>query len=125
MLQTKLPKTPESAAAARRLIDEVGAPLDAEAKATAHLLVTELVANAVRHVADDGDVGVEIRMDERDGRLYVAIVDPGTGFEFRPRTADSPKGGGWGLHLLDVLSDRWGMQGGRVWFELRPHAATA
>jgi anti-sigma regulatory factor (Ser/Thr protein kinase) len=124
MLRTQLPKSPESAAAARRMIDEVGAHLDPEARATAHLLVTELVANAVRHVTDDGDVGIEIRCDD-GGKLYVAIVDPGTGFEYRPRAHDAPKGGGWGLHLVDVLSDRWGIQGGRVWFELRAHTAAA
>lgn len=103
------------------MIDKVGAHLDADARATAHLLVTELVANAVRHVGATGDVGIEIRCDD-DSNLYVAIVDPGTGFEYRPRTEESPKGGGWGLHLVDVLSDRWGMQGGRVWFELGAHA---
>lgn len=83
------------------------------------LLVSELVANAVRHVDHDGDI--RIHLDIRAGSLRVEVSDPGSGFVPRARTDDSPLGSGWGLHLVAELSDRWGVDHTgptRVWFEI-------
>jgi anti-sigma regulatory factor (Ser/Thr protein kinase) len=112
----RLPKRPEAAAQARRTIDGVCCALDDDARHTAHLLVTEVVANAVRHVGGDGDIGLAI--DLHADRLHVEVTDSGPGFEYRPRSLDAPLDGGWGLHFLATLSERWGAQGGRVWFDL-------
>ena len=51
------------------------------------------------------------------GRTDIA----GTGFEPCPRQAEATKPGGWGLFLVEKLSDRWGVarnQLTRVWFEI-------
>jgi hypothetical protein len=53
----------------------------------------------------------------------VRLSDPGTGFEVhQPDPPSSGSAGGYGLVLLDRLSDRWGVQrenGFSVWFEVQ------
>jgi len=117
---SKLPKEPGSAAAARRVLDQLDGHVDREKLETARLLVTEVVTNAVRHVAREGQIDLNVAL--RDDALRVEVLDPGGGgFVPRRRGPDSPMDGKWGLHFLEVLSDRWGIDSGhrtRVWFEL-------
>ena len=49
-----------------------------------------------------------------------AVSDEGPGFEAALHAVKHPRSGGWGLHLLDSLAERWGMaeSSTRVWFEL-------
>jgi signal transduction histidine kinase len=122
MQEHLLPKRPEAAAQARRAIDGLPVELHPDARSTAHLLVTEVVANAVRHAPGDEDIALALGI-ARD-RLHIEVLDHGPGFEYRRRRPDSPLGGGWGLHFLAVLSAEWGAGGGRVWFEL-PLGTTA
>jgi anti-sigma regulatory factor (Ser/Thr protein kinase) len=115
-----LPKAPGSAAAARRVLDRLSGCLDADRLADARLLVSELIANAVEHVAEDGEI--ELRIDLDRERLRVEVLDPGPGFTPVPRRADDPKDSGWGLHFTAEVSDRWAADTegrGRVWFELK------
>ena len=93
---------------------------DAGAFYDASLCVSELVTNAVLHAAIGGDA--ELRLDvelDGDGKLRVQVIDPGRGF-----TPPEPTPGddsGWGLFLVDRLSDRWGVREGDgtcVWFEM-------
>ena len=84
------------------------------------LLVSELVTNSVRH---SGAAGARVRLDVTSlGRtVRVEVSDGGAGFEPRPRTKAQDEVGGWGLHLVDSIAARWGVQTGRrtrVWFEL-------
>ncbi len=120
---SSLPKTPEAAAQARRALEQLGGQLPPEQLDTARLLVTEVVTNAVRHVKRDGQIDLNVAL--RDDALRVEVLDPGTGFVPRRRGADSPIDGHWGLHFLEVLSDRWGIDSTgrtRVWFELAREA---
>ena len=85
----------------------------------ARLLLSEIVANAVEHVREDGDIEVRIRL--QDGVLRVEVLDPGPGFTYQPRTADSGNESGWGLHFAGLVADRWAADRdgrARVWFEL-------
>lgn len=113
-----LPYSSSAPAKARQLIDQMDC-LRPGVALNARLLVSELVANAVRHATRGGEIGMHVAVV--GDSLRVEVVDPGAGFIPRPRTADSPLGGGWGLHLVDELSDRWGVESGgptRVWFEI-------
>jgi anti-sigma regulatory factor (Ser/Thr protein kinase) len=123
-LTGQLPKEPHAAAEARRLLDQLAGEVDDARLETARLLVTEVVTNAVRHVRRDGPI--DLRLAVRDDALRVEVVDPGSGFVPRRRGPDSPMDGKWGLHFLEVLSDRWGIETDdrtRVWFELAPATA--
>jgi anti-sigma regulatory factor (Ser/Thr protein kinase) len=114
-----LPKSASSAGRARRLLDRLEGQVDPRALANAHLLVSELIANAVEHVAEDGQVGLQITLD--DGMLRVEVSDPGPGFTPMPRGPGAPEDSGWGLHFMRLLADRWAAESDgttRVWFEL-------
>ena len=119
-----LPKSPASAARARRALDRLAGEFPRDVLADARLLVSELIANAVEHVQGGESIG--LRIETRDGVLRVEVRDPGQGFTFQPRRPGSPLDSGWGLHFLDLLADRWDadvQDESRVWFELGTAAA--
>jgi anti-sigma regulatory factor (Ser/Thr protein kinase) len=121
---SQLPKQADAAAIARRVLDEFDGRIDPAKLETARLLVTEVVTNAVRHVKREGPIDLCLALSE--DALRVEVVDPGQGFVPRRRGPDSPLDGNWGLHFLEVLSDRWGIESDertRVWFELTREAA--
>jgi two-component sensor histidine kinase len=80
------------------------------------LLVTELVTNAIRHA---GAPTVELCVDLGSASVRVEVANAGGGFQARPR---SDQDSGWGLFLVDRLSNRWGVDDDpghqRVWFEI-------
>jgi len=87
----------------------------------AMLVVTELVANAVRH--GGGCVGVDVRVHERTVELGVT-----DGSSVLPSRRDATEDGGRGLLIVERLSAAWGTGdhhgGKRVWARLLPHPAT-
>jgi anti-sigma regulatory factor (Ser/Thr protein kinase) len=114
-----LPKVPGSAAEARRALDRLAGEIDDRRLSDARLLVSELIANAVEHVAEAGEIELRVDVDAR--RLRVEVLDPGPGFTPVPRGAGAPKDSGWGLHFIAQVADRWAVDvegGARVWFEL-------
>ena len=86
---------------ARRFLDASRDEVSERTLENARLLVSELVANAVEHVHEDGEI--ELRVALADGVLRVEVLDPGPGFTPRPRPPDSDRG--WGLHFIDRLAD--------------------
>ena len=109
---------------ARRAVrEELAGALPKRTLADVELLVSELATNSVRH-AGCGE-GAELAMEaavEAD-LVRVRLSDGGDGFdEHTPRPPASGSAGGYGLVLLDRLSDRWGVQkegGFSVWFEVQ------
>jgi anti-sigma regulatory factor (Ser/Thr protein kinase) len=85
------------------------------------LLVSEVVSNAVLHSRAPTAAPIEFRAShEQQGTIRVAVTDRGEGFTPTVR-ARLPYGGGYGLHFLEQVSRRWGVDrtgGTRVWFEL-------
>jgi anti-sigma regulatory factor (Ser/Thr protein kinase) len=79
----------------------------------ARLLVSELATNAVRH----GVGRIELRVTRTPTGLRFTVGDEG-GRHPTPRTPGDD--GGFGLHLVDDLSDRWGhgTEGTSVWFDV-------
>ena len=90
--------------------------------ADVELLVSELATNSVRHAGcgDADELSLEAKVEP--DRVRVRMFDPGSGFdEHTPAPPATGSEGGYGLVLLDRLSDRWGIQrDGRfsVWFEI-------
>ncbi len=108
-------------AEARRALEPLEPHLDPNTFGTLTLLVSELVTNSVRHGQAEESDELELSVRASREKIRVEVADGGAGFEASPRAEGQDKGSGWGLHLLETLSDRWGTeQNGRmrVWFEL-------
>jgi anti-sigma regulatory factor (Ser/Thr protein kinase) len=111
---------PDAAATARGALARLRADLDPPLMETLRLLVTELVTNSVRHASADT---VNLRVTVKTASVFTEVRDQGPGFD--PSTTGTPRDdrSGWGLFLVERLSDRWGTardtDGTRVWFELR------
>jgi anti-sigma regulatory factor (Ser/Thr protein kinase) len=105
---------------ARLAVRERLSPYLSDAKlGDAVLLTSELVTNAVRHahLGESDEIRLEVTTEPHAVR--VTVIDEGPGFDpdgARPHRDT----GGWGLKLVDALSDRWGTQAAPhgVWFEL-------
>jgi anti-sigma regulatory factor (Ser/Thr protein kinase) len=103
--------------------DELKDALPRRRLADVELIVSELATNSVRHsgCGDADELSLEANVEA--DRVRVRLFDPGKGFDAHtPRPPSSGSAGGYGLVLLDRLSDRWGVQrNGRfsVWFEVQ------
>jgi anti-sigma regulatory factor (Ser/Thr protein kinase) len=116
MISLTLPRSFDAAGLARCAIAPLGAGLTADRRADLNLLVSELVNNAVVH----GSGRIELQLERRGDAVWAQVSDEGPGFEAALHAVKHPRSGGWGLHLLDALAERWGMaeSSTRVWFEL-------
>jgi anti-sigma regulatory factor (Ser/Thr protein kinase) len=110
-------------AAARRVVVEcLDRRVVACALENAQLLVSELVTNSLRHSGapmDEVVVSVELMPD----RFRVGVQDSGSDAVIAARPADLETGGGFGLNLVRMLSERWGVErlsggGTQVWAQL-------
>jgi anti-sigma regulatory factor (Ser/Thr protein kinase) len=116
-LTVELPRNPEAPSLARRALADMGGALDPARLPDVRLLVSELVTNSVKY-GGEGPVRLEVSADAE--RIRAVIIDQGTGFTPKKRDGDLQKVGGWGLHLTERLTDRWGAHEGstHVWFEI-------
>ncbi len=118
ILDVDLHRDAKAPARARRAVERVGDAIDPDLQPDVLLLVSELVTNSVKY-GDDGDLKLQIEA-RGPRKLRVEVIDQGGGFV--PQARDRPVGepGGWGLHLVESLADRWGVYEGstHVWFEI-------
>ncbi|MFN2617823.1 MAG: ATP-binding protein [Thermoleophilaceae bacterium] len=116
----RLPAGPEAASEGRAALMRLRADLDKPLLETLRLLVTELIANSVRH-ASANTVGLRALVGESG--VWVEVTDEGPGFDPRDHDHTVSDDSGWGLFLVERLADRWGVRrdgdSTRVWFELR------
>jgi phosphoserine phosphatase RsbU/P len=88
----------------------------------AALLLTELVANGVRHGGADEASELHLRFEGRPPALRVEVANPDHApTRIGPRQPDMVGGGGLGLHIVDRVASRWGVHEQprtAVWFEL-------
>jgi anti-sigma regulatory factor (Ser/Thr protein kinase) len=113
-----IPRDPTAPGEARRAIERLNDRIAPDVVPDVKLLVSELITNSVKY---GGNGEVTLRIDTASPRkLRVEVIDQGVGFV--PVARDRPKTevGGWGLHLVQTLSDRWGVYEGstHVWFEI-------
>lgn len=101
-----LPREPESAATARRLVRDACAAWWLESLADdAALVVSELVANAVQHARRES---IRVRVERTAPATVVVVVSD---FDRRPPVPRAPHDedeDGRGLALVEVLAADWG-----------------
>jgi DNA-binding transcriptional MerR regulator len=118
-LDVTLAATTRAPEAARRALEQLQAELSDEQHFNLRLLVSELVANAVRHAKGDEDATLRVTARVGADRVHIEVSDQGDGFDWKARPRSN---GGRGLPLVAALADRWGLtfEGGTTaWFELR------
>jgi anti-sigma regulatory factor (Ser/Thr protein kinase) len=110
---------PDAASVARRYLSRLRGDLDPPLMETMRLLVTELIANSVKHAAADS---VELKVLVGHSAVWIEVLDEGPGFQPSARTSNSRVDSGWGLFLVERLANRWGVvregDATKVWFEL-------
>jgi anti-sigma regulatory factor (Ser/Thr protein kinase) len=90
----------------------------------AQLIVSELVTNSVRHSGGSADEVVIVRVQLTSAAVRLEVEDSGIGGVIAPRRPDVEGGGGFGLNVVQTLSERWGLERvagtrTRVWAQLR------
>lgn len=110
----------EGPALARRIVaDELSELVSDRVLEDVQLMVSELVTNGIVHGAAQSDpVMLDLYLN---GHIRCCVHDHGARFATRVRTDRGSDGaGGWGLQVVEQLSDLWGMQCSpqrtEVWF---------
>lgn len=126
-IDLKLDCEPDAPRRARAEIRQAtrGRMPDAES-ATATLLTSELVTNAIIHPKQRRNATIGLRITAYQDRLRVEVTDAGAGFMCPKAPVRRPEIGGNGLLFVDRLASRWGTtrhghpprQSFCVWFEL-------
>lgn len=123
-----LSAVPASAATARRFITDIcnAGKLGEHTCATAALLVSELVTNAIRY----GSSRAVLEATAPGGVLRVAVRDDNPDLPVLGEHPSITAENGRGLLLVSTLADSWGIEdvdgaGKAVWFELALEADPA
>ena len=110
--------------AARRVVaDRLAERVSPAMRDDAQLVVSELVTNSLTHSGASVGEGVVVRIELTSSMLRLEVEDAGRGGMIGPRAANVETGGGFGLNLVQALSERWGVErvaagGTRVWAQL-------
>lgn len=116
-LRLDIPRDARAPGRARAALEELNGFPEGQLAPT-KLLVSELITNSVKYGAD-GPVRLVVR-GEDSGRTRIEVIDRGVGFIPTARDRPATEVGGWGLHMVEALADRWGVYEGstHVWFEM-------
>jgi serine/threonine-protein kinase RsbW len=120
-MELTLPAAPTAATTARCEVTRRFSPrLAVSALEDVRLLLTELVTNAVRHSDVDPQDEIDVKAELSGETVRIEVHDPGRNGPVEVRTPGA-RGGGYGLFLVDKLTQRWGVErdgGTTVWAEL-------
>ena len=121
-IRINLRLTPESEAIseARHALDRLADVLPPGKLDDVRLVVSELVTNSVLHAGLSPDDQIWLSVDASAVSVSGRVCDPG----LRKPSKLGPRpdfSGGWGLPIVDRISDRWGVDRNSyacVWFEI-------
>jgi serine/threonine-protein kinase RsbW len=98
------------------------AQIDDDLLERGRLALSEVVTNSVKHARLRPSQLIDVQVALFAALLRIEVADDGPGFRpvaTRPDPS-SAAAGGWGLWLVDQLTDRWGVDcshSTRVWLE--------
>ena len=113
---------------ARRALHGLDGQLDDDVLERGALVVTEVVSNSVKHAGSTASQRIDLNITVLLECLRIEVNDDGVGFDptvTRPEPTSLPAGG-WGLWMVDQLTDPWGADfshSTRVWCEFDPPAS--
>jgi anti-sigma regulatory factor (Ser/Thr protein kinase) len=117
-LTVDIPRDPMAPATARRAIDGLSGRVADDVLPDVKLVISELISNSVKY---GGEGALRLQIETAGPRrLRAGVIDQGVGFVPVARDRPATEVGGWGLHLVQTLSNRWGVHEGptHVWFEI-------
>jgi anti-sigma regulatory factor (Ser/Thr protein kinase) len=121
-IDLRLAPEPEVVTMARHALDRLADLLPPEKLEDVRLVVSELVTNSILHAELSADEQISLTVRVSDGAVRGRVCDPGAGFEVPSEPSPrSDLSGGWGLPIVETISDRWGVERNRhacVWFEI-------
>jgi anti-sigma regulatory factor (Ser/Thr protein kinase) len=122
MVHVRLPSEDRTPGLGRRSLGVIEPFTNPDVMDDVRLLVSELLTNSVKHGGTARRDAIEMTVEVGSDSVRVNVRDAGRGFRYvRP---DHPeRDSGWGLLLVDQISDRWGVEpvaddGTSVWFEI-------
>jgi len=109
MTSLRLPSVPASVPVARRRLQDwlrnVGVRPDRVEDA--RVIVSELVANSVRHANPLPDGTILVAWQIEDGKVELSVTDGGAATHPRRVHAPASAASGRGMAIVDVLADDW------------------
>ena len=121
-IDLRLVPEPEVVTTARHALDQLADLLPAEKLEDVRLVVSELVTNSILHAELSPNDQISLTVTVLSGSVRGRVCDPGSGFEVPSEPSPrSDMSGGWGLPIVEMISDRWGVQQNScacVWFEI-------
>jgi anti-sigma regulatory factor (Ser/Thr protein kinase) len=117
-----LPARPEMLSEARTALDRLQDTAPKELLDNVRLMVSELLSNSMKHAKLDAGDTIELHVSAESDQVRVEVVDAGPGFSPKESAPSMYQDSGWGLFLVEQLSDRWGVEqighATTVWFEI-------
>jgi anti-sigma regulatory factor (Ser/Thr protein kinase) len=104
--ELRLPPNATAPALARHTVQDLLGSLPDPLRARLSLVASELVTNVLRHCSA-ADPAATLSLALAPDRITLTVTDAGTGFDHRDRPRSGDPAGGWGLQVLDAITDRW------------------
>ena len=121
-IDLRLAPEPEVVTTARHALDQLANLMPPEKLEDVRLVVSELVTNSILHAGLSTEDQISLTVKVSAGSVRGRVCDPGSGFEVPSEPSPrSDMSGGWGLPIVETISDRWGVERNRhtcVWFEI-------
>ena len=120
-MERSFPADMRAPGAARRALRTLAADLDDDLLERSQIALAEVMANSIDHAGLAPTDQIDVRASLRPEQLRIEVSDDGPGFTPVPvasKPDQEPRG--WGLYLVDRLTDRWGIDcsdSTRVWLE--------
>jgi anti-sigma regulatory factor (Ser/Thr protein kinase) len=117
-IREEIPNGPEAAAQARMLLDRFKSRVPEGILVDARIVLSEVVTNSYKHAGNPPGAIIDVTVVDSTDRLRLEILD-GSIFDPTPESIQELRSARWGLHIVDLVADRWGrITEGGIWAEL-------